>query len=371
MTIPLLQRYPVLGERLARISIGAFPTPVHSLERFGRELGVGGLFLKDDGVSHSRYGGNKVRKLEFLLAEAQATGARELMTFGYAGSNHAAATIFHAHELGIKTVSMLLPQANAAYVRSNLLVALRCGAELHLCPNRTALLVATMGQLLRHRLTTGRRPLLIAPGGSSPCGTCGFVNAALELAGQVDAGALPLPDKIYVAAGSMGTAVGLILGLRLAGIASRVVAVRVTDRYLVNLPKMARMFDDTVNFLHRLDPSFPVVRFRVDDLELRESFFGPGYAVFTEEGMRAAARMKDATGFKLDGTYTGKTLAALCADADCGELSDKTVLFWNTYNACDPSPLVADLDYHRLPRRFHHYFEQPLQPLDAEAVSNR
>jgi len=319
--IPLFKQYPLLREKLPYVSLGEFPTPVQKLDGIGRNLGMNRLYIKRDDLSGSIYGGNKVRKLEFLLGNALKVNAKEVMTFGGAGSNHALATAIYARQIGLRSISMLVPQPNAHYVRRNLLMSYHCGAELHLCGgelrSRTTMplvFLATVHQLLRHRLKSGRFPHLIPPGGSSPLGAIGFVNAAFELKEQIDNGLAPEPEYVYVASGTMGTAAGLMLGFGVLKLKSRVISVRVTDNKLVNVKGMVRLIDSTNSLLCALDPCFPTLKFSGADVEIRHNFFGQQYALFTREGMEAVTRMKKSEGIKLDGTYTGKAFAALIND---------------------------------------------------------
>jgi 1-aminocyclopropane-1-carboxylate deaminase/D-cysteine desulfhydrase-like pyridoxal-dependent ACC family enzyme len=371
--VPLFEQYPLLQEKLPYAPLCEFPTPVQKLERLGAELGVGRLYVKRDDLSGSLYGGNKPRKLEFILAEALRSGAREVMTFGGAGSNHALATAIYARKVGLNSISMLTPQPNARYVRRNLLMGHKSGAELHLCGadlesarNMPLVYAAAVYQLLRHRLKRGRFPRLIPPGGSSPLGLVGFVNAALELRKQIVAGEMPEPDYVYVACGSMGTAGGLALGLRAAGLGGRVVPVAVHNESFTNTGAMIKLIGRTNSLLCSLDASFPKLEFSEADVDIRHDCAGRRYALFTDEGMEAVSRMKECEGIKLDGTYTGKTLAALKRDAGNGGLRDRAVLFWNTLNSRDFSGAVSDVDYHDLPRSFHRYFEEEVQPLDRD-----
>ncbi len=360
----LFQNYPRLKDRLDHIPLADLPTPIEKLDRLGRELGLSSLYVKRDDLTSEAYGGNKVRKLEFVFGDALARGAREVLTFGYAGSNHGLATAIYARKVGLTSISMLLPQPNAHYVRRNLLMSYHAEAELHQHRTFGLLKVATAYQMIRHKVITGKFPQMIPPGGSSPLGAIGFVNAALELKQQVDAGIVPEPDYIYVALGSMGTAVGLILGALAGRLKSRVIPVRVGPEAFANARGMVKLFHDTNNLLSSLDESFPKCRLSESDTGIRQSFFGKEYALFTEEGANAVKRMIDLEGIKLDGTYTGKTLAALIADSKEGRLKDKTVLFWNTYNSRDFSKPIAPIDYRSLPTCFHRYFEEEVQPLD-------
>ena len=190
--ISLFEKYPLLRENLTYVPLGEFPTPVQRLERLGNQLGNIQLYIKRDDLSGKVYGGNKPRKLEFLLGNAIRSKAKEVITFGGVGSNHALATAIYARQLGLKSISMLMPQPNACYVRSNLLMSHFSGAELHLCGaglespiNMPLVYMATTYQVLRHALKCGRLPQLIPAGGSSPLGVAGFVNAAFELKQQI------------------------------------------------------------------------------------------------------------------------------------------------------------------------------------------
>ncbi len=371
--ITLFKQYPLLEEKLPYISLGEFPTPVQKLERLGTELGVGHLYIKRDDLSGKLYGGNKPRKLEFILGSAMRSGAREVVTFGGAGSNHALATAIYARQAGLKSISMLMPQPNALYVRNNLLMSHYSGAKLHSCGaqlesvwNMPLVYLATIYQLLRCRFKSGCFPRIIPPGGSSPLGVIGFVNSAFELKEQIDNGDMPEPEYIYVACGTMGTAAGLILGIRAAKLKCRVVSVRVTSEKFVNTKSMLKLIDRTNSLMHSLDASFPIFEFSKPDIDIRHDYFGKQYALFTKEGMAAVSLIKDLEGVNLEGTYTGKTLAAFIDDAKSGRLGSSTILFWNTLNSRDFSDAISNIDYHDLPSCFHHYFEDEVQPLDHD-----
>jgi D-cysteine desulfhydrase len=313
------------------------------------------LHVKNDGASSAVYGGNKVRKLELVLGEALRRGAREVLTFGFAGSNHAAATAVHAKALGLGSISMLLPQANAEYVATNLLVSAAADAEIHAYRSVPELTAGVVAQMTRHRVSAGRWPFVIAPGGSSPLGTVGFVSAAFELLEQCAAASRPAPDVIYVALGSGGTAAGLALGLAAANVSTRVVGVRVTELKHASKRKVESLWNDTAKLLRALDPSFPLLRFDEQRLELREGYFGSGYAISTPEAADAIARAAELEGLHLDVAYTGKTLACLIADVARGTLRGQRVLLWNTYNAVDLSSLRALGDASRLPDELQGY----------------
>ncbi|MBA3562481.1 MAG: pyridoxal-phosphate dependent enzyme [Gammaproteobacteria bacterium] len=349
--IALFEAYPGLAGRLPYVGLGEFPTPVHSLERLGDAVGARKLFVKRDDVSALRYGGNKVRKLEFLLGRARQGGADHVLTLGAAGSNHALATAIYAGGLGLASTSVLYHQPNGRYVARNLLFAKRCGARLEVAASDRA-----AGRVRPHGSFN------IPLGGSSILGTVGFVSAGLELAAQVLRGELPPPQRLYVALGTMGTAAGLALGLRAAGLETKIVAVRVVAERIANRARLARLYRNVNRLLSRLDPAFPPCP--LAGIELRDEFYGEKYALFTPEGMRAVALAREHESLSLEGTYTGKAFAALLEDMKRPSLRDETILFWNTYNS---RPFPHDLDeedYRELPGELHRYFEEPVQPLD-------
>jgi 1-aminocyclopropane-1-carboxylate deaminase/D-cysteine desulfhydrase-like pyridoxal-dependent ACC family enzyme len=362
--IPLFQHFPVLKNKLSHISLCDLPTPVFHLTRTGKNLGLDKLYMKMDGFTGKIYGGNKVRKLEFLLGEALGKKLKEVMTFGGAGSNHATATAIYAKKVGLSSISMLLPQINAEYVRKNLLLSYLYGAELRHFPNYFHLSIGKKYHCFKHWLRKGKMPYIIPMGGSSPVGIAGYVNAAFELKQQIEQNNIPEPDIIYVALGSAGTMIGLLIGIKVLNIQSRLVPVRVVPFKTANLETIKKLFTETVSFLCSLDPSFPCVKFPQDELKIRDEFFGNDYAHFTNEGIEAIKLIKELEDIRLDGTYTGKTFAALIYDAKSGNLKNKKVLFWNTLNARDFPDEIKGLDYHELPKSFHRYFEEEVQELD-------
>jgi len=363
-TLPLFKDYPRLAGQLPHVSLGRFPTPVEKLEQVGNAIGLKNLYIKRDDLSGTVYGGNKVRKLEFLLGDALRRNAKEVITFGFAGSNHALATALYANQLGLGSISLLLSQVNAHYVRRNLLASQYFKADLRHYENWTLLSLGLLWKLLRGGMKYGTFPLLIPAGGTCPRGIAGYVNAAMELKGQIITGEMPEPDFIYVPLGSMGTAVGLTLGLKAAGLKCRIIAVRVIEKRLANEKKMARLFQETALFLRKLDPEFPELLLGEDDWTVRDDCLGGGYACFTEKAMKAASLMREKAGIILNGTYSAKAFSALLDDAEKQVLKGKTVLYWNTYNSRDLSKFAAEVDHHRLPPAFHRYFEEDVQPLD-------
>ena len=362
--IDLFQAYPALLPQIPYLPLAALPTPLQTVHEFAGQHHIGGLHIKRDDQSSSLYGGNKTRKLGFLLAAARERGARTVITFGAAGSNHALATALHAHEQGLKALLVLGPQHNSHHVRLNLRAMRQAGATLQPCHWKETAAVAAkrFHEIWRQ---DGAPPYGIPPGGSSPVGVLGFVNAAFELGRQVAAGNLPEPDLLYVASGTMGTCVGLALGLHALGMKTRVMAVRVTQAPYTSMTHANALFDAANALLRRADASFPLCQ--LDDARfcIRDEYFGRDYAWFTPEGMAAIDIAQTHLSMTLEGAYTGKAFAALLGDAASGMLRNSNVVFWNTYSGGAPHACNVPFDYCALPEALHTYFVSPTQPLDS------
>jgi len=337
----LLRRFPALA--LPRVELGRWPTPLTSLAELAAELGVASLHVKRDDLSAQPYGGGKPRKLEWLLGDARARGAREVITFGGVGSHHALATALYARKVGLASTLMLLPQPPSAEVREVLLSCQAAGARLILVgAQKQAERLAQRRAAERVRSGDGT-VLILPPGGTSPLGNVGFVNAAFELAEQVRAGELREPDDLYIAMGTMGSAVGLAIGLTAAGLKTRVVAVRASSRPTSSKTRLARSHADTLALLRQRDPSFPEVPLDETRLTVEDGFLGGGYAQPTRAGAAALALARE-HGITLDLTYSAKAFAALLARAR-GQ-SGRRLLFWHTHGTLAaevPQARPADL----------------------------
>jgi D-cysteine desulfhydrase len=349
----LLRRWPALAARLPRVALVDEPTPVAPLARLGNARGVRDLWIKRDDRTSAVYGGNKPRKLEWLLGAARAAQARGVITFGGIGTHHGLATAACARAVGMRTVLVLIPQPVTPHVRHCLLTDHALGAELHLASGVAD--VVRRGLVLLARARWQGEPLAVIPtGGSSALGTIGYVDAALELAEQVAAGAMPEPDAIFVPLGSGGTVAGLVLGLRLAGLRTRVVGVLVTD-ILPPSPRRLRALARAT--ARRLAPEVTPPPLALDDFAIDRDFVGPAYGAPTEAAEAARALARELEDVALETTYTGKCLAALLARAAEPPWRDRTLLFWNTFSSVDPADALGPLpDWRTLPAAFHRFF---------------
>jgi D-cysteine desulfhydrase len=352
----LERRFPRLAGRLVRVPLVDAPTPLQPLRALGNELGVD-LWIKRDDLTGTAYGGNKPRKLELVLGAARRDRRKSVLTFGGIGTHHGLATTIAARALGMRSLLVLVPQPVTDAVRHALLLDYAYGAELHFAPSAPrAGLVASA--LLARETLAGRRPLLIPPGGSSVLGTIGYVNAGLELAEQIAAGAGPEPQAVYVALGTGGTAAGLLLGFALAGIRTRVVAVLVNDLTPPSHARMLGLARRAASQLHDLEPAVPRdPTLDPERLIVVVDQLGAGYGAASVAGEDARHRLAAREGLALDSTYTAKCLAALIDDAAKAGLRGKTLLFWHTYSAVDPVAHLAGLpDPRQLPRAFRRFF---------------
>jgi len=353
----LFEKYPALEGRLPWVPVGNFPTPAHRLEKLGRQVGYENLWIKRDDQSSDVYGGNKVRKLEFLLADACNKGCKWVITYGGIGTNHGLATTIHASRLGLKTALVLINQPLTGHVQENLLLDGHFGAEINYAPNDLTAGLQTVGVYLRHG-----NVYFISPGGSTTLGSIGYVNAALELKQQIEEGLLPEPALIFCALGSKGTLAGLMTGCRLAGMKTKVIGVKVTQDWMTRAKNVKRLCNRMIGLLRRYDRSVPEIKFMINDVEVIYDFFGGEYGRATPEGEQALALMERTEGIRLELTYTAKTLAAMLDYVKKHtELNSAPVLFWNTYNGVDLTGLVREYhDHTRLPASVQWCFEKNL-----------
>jgi D-cysteine desulfhydrase len=323
--LPLFRRFPPLAHRIPHLPLTDLPTPVERLA-----LGDAVLWVKRDDRSGAEYGGNKVRKLEFLLGAAREAGVPRLITAGAAGSHHCLATTVYGRRHGFDLTLVLFPQPVTPHVREVLSAVAVRGAEIHPVPRMELVPAGLLRERLRHRRSGCA---VIPPGGSSPEGTLGYVSAGLELAAQVEAGEMPAPDVIHMAAGTLGTAVGIAIGLEMAGVPSRVHAVRVVGRLVANRRTLRGLVRRTLARLSASGATVPEAGRVLARIELSGRHLGGGYGVPTPAGEAAIREGRDA-GLVLDSTYTGKVAAAALAAARAQP--GKVHLYWHTLSATTP-----------------------------------
>ena len=325
---PLFDLFPAMAGRLPRIVLSDGASPVSRLERLSQRTGVD-TWIKNDGLYGTLCGGNKPRKLEFVLPRALATGARTVITTGPLGTHHGLATALYGRRLGLKVALLLTYQQPNAHVVRQLCRMRRAGAQMHYTRSGPLTGISVPYYALRYAARDrGRRPYLLPPGGSTPLGALGYVNAGLELAAQVQAGEMPEPEAIVLAVGSGGTAAGLALGLGLAGLRSRVVGVAITRAPTTWALTVRRMALETARLIR--NAGVPQVEDRIAEISVFDRWLGGGYGRATRESEEASRLMAAEESVNLDPTYTAKTMAGLSYD------ERETTVPW-------PDPLLAHI----------------------------
>lgn len=342
--LALFRQAPLLRRSLPRISLGSFPTAVELVEVGGRPV-----LVKRDDTCAAGYAGNKVRKLEFLLADALKRRSGRIITAGATGSHHALATAYHARRLGLEVSLVLFPQALTPHVHDILLMSAGTGAELRWVGRMEAVPFGTWRARFAHRADS---PYAVPPGGSNATGAVGYVSAALELAEQLAAATTPLPSRIHVAAGTLGTVAGIAVGLAWAGLDVPVAATRITSRIVTNERVLAHLVRATVAHLRAAGASPPSPDAALRLIELRHDQIGAGYGRATAAGERATELFREA-GLRLDPTYTAKAAADLLAAAP----ADRPPLFWHTLSAVEPADLLKAGAAAALPAPFARYLQ--------------
>lgn len=304
-----------LARRLAhfpRVRYGPLPTPLAPLPHLTREFGGPQLWIKRDDNFGPGMGGNKGRKLEFLMAEALDQGRRRLVTYGGLQSNHVRMTAAACAHAGIEAHLCFFSRRPTS-LAGNLLLDHLFGARLHFIPfggggdgtmtlERTNRLVRMLAVFL-----AGPRAYFVPVGGHSVTGCLGYVAAAVELQAQAQARALPLAKTVVVtAAGTGGTLAGLVAGFTLLGSPLRVMGLDIGKLWKAFPASIARLVE-------QLGAALGVtIRYRPEQLPLVEKLYaGPGYASFTPQARQAIYTLARTEGILLDPVYTGKAFAGL------------------------------------------------------------
>ncbi len=346
----IFDHFPKLHGVLPHISLIDCPTPVQHLEKLSGVLDTE-IWIKRDDLTSTVYGGNKPRKLEFILGRAREKGQKTLVTMGGIGTNHGLATVMHGRNQGMRTILELFPQPVTPTVLKNLKMFQANGAKLNLCKDmyRAWLRFRFWERLINPTAC------YIPAGGSSPLGAVGYVSAGLELADQIKQGLMPLPRIIFVAAGTTGTHSGLALGLRLAGLAIQVVGVAVVPPPVTTPRTSLSLARKSLALLRKADPAVPNIEMGLADVPMDMDRLGPGYGFPTPQGEEAMGLLEDYEGIGLEPTYTAKTLASLVAYARANP-GQGPLLYWNTYSSVDLGEQAAAVDPASLPPEFQRFF---------------
>ncbi|MBL4632494.1 MAG: pyridoxal-phosphate dependent enzyme [Kofleriaceae bacterium] len=297
-------------------------SPVHGLPALAAQLGLRELWVKRDDKIPELGGGNKVRKLDYLLAQPLYQGASDWHASGAIGSSQLLVAARAARSMGRGFTAHACGQPFAPEVMQTLAQLQATASQVVRYHNRATMALSNPSLVLRDR---SRGAAIIPPGATSPTGNLGFVRAGLELAQQIRAGELPCPDRVYVGLGSGGTAVGLAMGLALAGIQTQVRAISVVEAVFVNRVRIAGL-------IRRLTAPLEAGGVLLPDehdlsLAVDTSCVGSGYAHPSKDSLGACELLRG-HGLALDPVYTGKAMAALLRDAS--DMPASKLLFWHT-----------------------------------------
>lgn len=318
MSLQNLTRFP-------RLELIGAPTPLEYLPRFSDYIGRD-IFIKRDDVTPLAMGGNKLRKLEFLAADALREGADTLVTAGAIQSNHVRQTAAVAAKLGLHCVALLEnPMGTTAenYLSNgNRLLLDLFNTQVEMCdaltdPN------AQLAELATRLEAQGFRPYVIPVGGSNALGALGYVESALEIAQQCE-GAVSI-SSVVVASGSAGTHAGLAVGLEQVMPDAELIGVTVSRNVADQLPKVVTLQQEVARSLELTASA---------GITLWDDYFAPAYGIPNDDGMEAVKLLARLEGILLDPVYTGKAMAGLIDGINQKRFKDEgPILFIHTGGA--------------------------------------
>jgi len=318
-----------------RFPLASLPTPLQEAKRLREALGGRScsprLLIKRDDLTGLAFGGNKARKLEFLVADALRAKATWLVTTGAAQSNHARMTAATARAAGLGASLVLTSRVERPPLAGNLLLDHLLGAELHFIPPSADPSFATgdqeaavVARVLAELEARGERPYLIPIGGSSAVGALGYVAATLELAGQLFALG-EAPARLYYASGSRGTQAGLALGARLYSAPYQLWGIAVSGGEPEKTSRALRIANEAAALLGA------AAGLTAEDLITDQNYIGPGYGIPTAASREALTLLARQEGIFLDPVYTAKAMAGLIDHIRQGKIDPaETILFLHT-----------------------------------------
>ncbi|MBE2222166.1 MAG: D-cysteine desulfhydrase family protein [Anaerolineae bacterium] len=304
-----------------KISFAHLPTPLEEMQRLGKHLGGPRLFIKRDDQTGLATGGNKTRKLEYLVADALAHGCDHLITTGGVQSNHCRQTAAAAAHMGLGC-SLVLSGNAPETITGNLLLNKLLGAHVYWAGDRPRPLV--MAELAEEQRILGHKPYIIPLGGSNVMGATGYVCAMNELVAQLQEQRLNI-DFIIVASSSGGTQAGMVLGSVVSGFNGQILGISI-DHEAGNLKTQVAALA-TATAAHLNIPQLALA----DRIEVNDDYLGGGYAIVGETEREAIQLVAQLEGILLDPVYTGRAMGGLIDLIRWGAFTrGQTVLFWHT-----------------------------------------
>jgi len=315
---------PMQLGRLPRLKLAALPTPLEEAPSLSAFLGGPRILIKRDDITGLAFGGNKVRKIEYLMGEAVDRGCDVVITVGAVQSNHARVAAAAARRLGLDALVVLQGQ-EPDQRQGNLLLDALFGADIRIVNTEDAYeLMGVVEDIVRDLRRQGRNPYVIPLGGSTALGAAAFVNAGLEVLDQLNSRGIRA-DAIVHASGSGGTQAGLFTAMKVTQSGITVVGVSVGASRDIVTGRVRGLADELAALLG-LD-----WRAHPDDIVVTDEYVGEGYGQPTPaclDAIRLAARTE---GILLDPVYTGKAMAGLIDMARRRQFApEQTVIFWHT-----------------------------------------
>lgn len=345
-----------LAEAMNRLpSVGwvAEPSPLTPLPTLARHLGLAALHVKRDDLLPGLHGGNKLRKLDVLLATAPFKDAPRIASLGAIGSGHLAACAAASTALGKTLAAHMFDEPLSEGVLENLAFVASGPSAITFYGSRLEVGLRKPGLVLAPVIDGAP---MIPPGGTLPAAVAGFARAGFELRAQIDAGLLEPPEVIYCALGTAGTAAGLALGLGMAGVKAEVRAVSTVERVFASARLVRRVIEGAARFLN--EHGVACTAAQALPVRLLRSQLGRGYGIPSAQSI-AAVEVLRSEGVASEPVYTGKAFAALLADAAAHKLG-KRVLFWSTLRR---GPLPHDVDWRdKLPPRLSKRLDRATTP---------
>ena len=333
MTSNAVSRVRAALAKQPRLALAQLPTPLHDAIRLREALGGPArcprILIKRDDLTALGLGGNKARKLEYLVADAQARGATTLVTTGAVQSNHARMTAAAACVAGMRCVLVLTTTNAEPALAGNLLLDRLYGASVRLVPSVDPMLAvgqdeAVVAAVVAEEQSHGRKAYVIPVGGSSGIGVLGYVGGTAELVVQLAEMAVT-PSRLYYASGSRGTQAGLTLGALLCEAPYRVYGVAVSAGEPEKIERAKRIANEAAVRLELPE------RLELADLVTDQDYIGDGYGIPTEGGLEAIALLAKSEAILLDPCYTSKGMAALIQHVRSGDLRPSdTIVFLHT-----------------------------------------
>lgn len=328
-----------LLEKMPKAKLGFYPTPFYKLERLSEKLGVNLYIKRDDFSGMSLFGGNKIRKLEYLIGDAEAQGCDTVFTFGATQSNHAMQTVTACRRCGLKPVLYLVavvkPDEND--IRSNMLLDKIMGAEIHVVEiqdgeteqdaDERAVIMAR--EHMKRLEAEGHKCYEVPLGGASDVGSIAFIEGYVELSEQLDALDMHV-DYIFHSTGTGGTMAGLQAGRKLLGSDTKIISINASAKAATYPALKAELANRVIRLIGGGDANVDAQ----EDIHVDQNYYLPGYEIPNEASSEAIRLLAREEGLLLDPVYTGKAFAGMLDYIASGKVPQgSNVVFWHTGGA--------------------------------------